>query len=112
MRGMQIRHYQVRRNGRGFWEPTRKMRALGFYSAPCGVDGPDAWAVAEQWNARWDKTRRGEAPSPAMLAADKLSPEQSEEFTHYPPRSFGDVFSRYRRTAEWERKAPRTREDW
>jgi hypothetical protein len=71
-----------------------------------------AWSIAEQWNARWDKTRRGEAPSPAMAATDNLSPERSEELTVYPPRSFGESFRRYRGTEEWARKAPRTREDW
>jgi len=108
---VKIRHYAVKR-GKGFWQPTAKMKALGFYSVPCGQDGPDAWAVAEQWNARWDKTRRGEAPSPAKVAAENLSPEQSEELTVYPPRSLGEGFRRYRRTDEWARKAGRTREDW
>jgi hypothetical protein len=88
------------------------MRALGFYSVPCGADGPDAWAVAEAWNARWRAVQRGEAPSPAMVAAENLSPDRSEELTVYPPRSLGEAFRRYRRTEEWPRKAPRTREDW
>jgi hypothetical protein len=88
------------------------MRALGFSSVPCGADGPDAWAIAEEWNRRWLAVHRGEAPSPAMVAADNLSPEKSEELTVYPPRSLGDAFRRYRRTEEWRRKAPRTREDW
>jgi hypothetical protein len=108
---VKIRHYVVKRR-HGFWQPTRPMRALGFYSVPCGVDGPDAWAIAERWNARWDKTRRGEAPSPAMVEADNLSPERSEELTVYPPRALGEAFRRYRQTAEWAAKAPRTREDW
>jgi hypothetical protein len=108
---IKVRHYVVKR-GKGFWQPTKAMRALGFQSVPCGRDGPEAWAIAEQWNARWDRTRRGEAPSPAMVAADNLSPEKSEGLTVYPPRSIGDAFKRYRRTAEWSRKAPRTREDW
>jgi hypothetical protein len=108
---IKIRHYVVKRS-RGFWQPTRAMQALGFFPVPCGSDGPDAWAIAEQWNQRWDKTRRGEAPSPAMAGADNLSPDKAEELTVYPPRSLGDAFKRYRRTAEWSRKAPRTREDW
>jgi hypothetical protein len=109
MNWVKVRHYVVKR-GKGFWQPTPAMRALGFQSVPCGQDGPDAWAVAEQWNQRWDKTRRGEAPSP--VAADNLSPERSEELTIYPSRSLGEAFKRYRRTDEWARKAPRTREDW
>jgi hypothetical protein len=88
------------------------MRALGFYSVPCGQDGPDAWAIAEEWNRRWQAVKRGEAPSPAMAAAENLSPERAEELTVYPPRSLGEAFRRYRRTDEWARKAPRTREDW
>jgi hypothetical protein len=89
------------------------MRALGFYSVPCGRDGPEAWALAEEWERRWQATRIGTAPSPAMQAADNLSPERSEELTVYPPRSLGEAFRRYRRTDEWARtKKPRTREDW
>ena len=111
MTKIELRYYVVKR-GKGFWQPTKAMKLLGFYSVPCGDDGPDAWAIAERWNERWDKTRRREEPSPAMAAADKLSPEQSEELTVYPPRSLGEAFARYRRTDEWASKAPRTREDW
>lgn len=111
MTKVKIRHYVVKR-GKAFWQPTRAMRAQGFVSVPCGQDGPAAWAVAEEWNARWDKTRRGEAPSPALASAENLSLAQSEELTIYPPRSLGEAFRRYRRTDEWGRKAPRTREDW
>jgi hypothetical protein len=92
MTRVKVRHYVVKR-GKGFWQPTKAMRALGFYSVPCGHDGSDAWAVAESWNDRWDKTRRCEAPSPAMVAADNLSPERSEELTIYPPRALGGGFS-------------------
>jgi hypothetical protein len=112
MNKVHIPYYTVRRNGRGFWEPKPHMRALGFYCVPCGKDGPDAWAIAEQWNARWQAVRHGHAPSPAKAAADNLSPEKSEELTVYPPRSLGEAFRRYRRTDEWASKKPRTREDW
>jgi hypothetical protein len=111
MTRVKLRHYVVKR-GQAFWQPTKKMRQLGFYSVPLGRDGPEAWARAEQWNERWDKTRRGEAPSPAMVGAENLSPERSEELTVYPARSLGEAFGRYRRTEEWRAKAPRTREDW
>jgi hypothetical protein len=112
MTHVKIRHYKVKRNNRGFWQPTPAMKALGFCSVPCGVDGPDAWAVAEGWNARWDKTRRGEVPSPAMASAENLSPAQSEELTVYPRRSLGEAFAKFRRTNVWADKEPRTREDW
>ena len=46
---VEIPYYTVRRNGRGFWEPTKRMRALGFQSVPCGDDGPSAWALANEW---------------------------------------------------------------
>lgn len=111
MSKIKIRHYRIKR-ARGFWEPTPVMKRLGFHAVPCGTDGPEAWAAAEEWNRRWDRTRRGEAPSPAMAAADNLSPSRLEELTVYPSRSLGEAFRRYRRTAEWSSKAPRTREDW
>jgi hypothetical protein len=108
---VKIRHYVVKR-GKGFWQPTKKMKSVGFGPVPCGPDGPGAWSIAEQWNRRWDQTRSGEVPSPAMASAKNLSFENSEELTIYPPRSLGDAFGHYRRTEEWRRKAPRTREDW
>lgn len=112
MAEVKIPNYQVRRNGRGYWEPTPKMRALGFCSVPCGPDGPDAWAVARHWQDRWKATRKGQAPAPAMVTAENLSPEGIEELTIYPPRSIGEGFRRFRRTDEWKNKKPRTREDW
>jgi hypothetical protein len=112
MAEVKIPYYTVRRNGRGFWEPRPHMRGAGFSSVPCGPDGPAAWAIAEEWNRRWLAVRRGEASSPAMATAKNLSPEHSEELTIYPPRSLGEAFRRYRRTTEWRKKAPRTREDW
>jgi hypothetical protein len=61
---VKLKHYHVKRGGRGFWEPTKKMRALGFVSVPCGPDGPAAWDIAETWERRWQVTRRGEAIFP------------------------------------------------
>lgn len=96
MADIKIPYYSVRRNGRGFWDPRSHMRKLGFYSVPCGPDGPHAWEIAAEWNRRWLAVRRGDAPSPAMATADNLSPEQSEELTVYPPRSLGEAFRRFR----------------
>jgi hypothetical protein len=110
-----IRHYSVKRNNRGFWQPTATMRLQGFRSISCGPDGPDAWAIAELWNSRWDATRRGEAPAPAQVSTDNLSIDQIEALTIYPRRSVGAAFKEFRATEEWsndERKAPRTREEW
>ena len=114
MAKVKIPNYQVRRNGRGFWEPTKKMRALGFQSVPCGAEGPAAWAVAKQWNDRWQRVRRGEDRAPAAVLEERnLSPEQAEELTIYPAGSIGEAFRRFRKTEEWsKRKKARTREDW
>ena len=111
MTRIKLRYYVVKK-GKGFWQPTRVMRKVGFISVPCGVDGPEAWVIAEQWNLRWDKARRGEACSPAMASSSNLSPQKCEELTIYPVRSLGEAFRRYRLTEEWARKAARTREDW
>lgn len=111
MSSVAIRFYVVKR-GRGFWQPKKSMREHGFYSVPCGPDGPAAWAIAEQWNRRWDAARSGTEPSPAMASAKNLSFSQAEELTIYPPRSLGEAFRQYRRTEEWRKKAPATRDDW
>ncbi len=105
------RHYVVKRS-RAFWQPTPTMRSMGFLPVPLGPDGPAAFRLAEEWNRRWDAARRGDHPSPALVDAENLSPERAEELTIYPPKSLGEAFRRYRRTREWGRKAPRTREDW
>jgi hypothetical protein len=47
-----------------------------------------------------------------MASADNLSIDKADALTVYPTRSIGEAFRRYRATAEWTRKAPRTREDW
>jgi integrase len=113
MTKIKIPYYSVRRNGRGFWEPKPSMRQHGFFSVACGPDGPDAWAIAQRWNDRWQAVRSGKAPSPAMVTANNLSPDQAEHLTIYPPRSLGEAFGRYRATTAWTQdKAPRTREDW
>jgi hypothetical protein len=89
------------------------MRALGFLPVPLGPDRPIAWALSEEWERRWQSTRRGNAPSPALVASSNLSLAESEELTVYPPRCIGEGFKRFPRTVEWGRKkAPRTREEW
>ena len=86
---------------------------LGFFSVACGPDGPDAWAIARQWNDRWQGVKSGQSPAPAMVTAENLSPETAEHLTIYPPRSLGEAFRRYRAISQWtDGKKPRTREDW
>ncbi len=111
--GKEIRHYVVKRKTRrAFWQPTKKMRRLGFSSVPLGLDGPDAVKLAEEWNLRWDRARSGVTLAPALADAANLSPDRAEALTIYPPRSLGAAFREYRLTHEWARKAPRTREEW
>lgn len=101
--------YYVVRHGRGYWQPTAKMRAEGFGPLSCGVDGPDAWRIAADANDRWQSHRRGERVSVPAHAATHSDPEA---MIVYPRGSIGEAFGRYRRTPEWVRKAPATRDDW
>ena len=81
MGNVKIRYYVTHRNaatGRnwGYWSPCLRrggkptlMAELGFKIVDCGEDGPLAWAIAQQCNARWDEAlaahRRGElVPAP------------------------------------------------
>lgn len=60
------------------------MRALGFQSVPCGQDGPAAWRIAEEWNRRWQRVRRGQDDAPARLLEEgNLSPDRAESLTVY-----------------------------
>lgn len=93
---IRLKHYVVRK-GRGYWLVTPKMRAYGFENVRCGIDGPIAWTVAKEWEERWQRARKGlEAPRRKV----------------FPKDSVGDGFERFRRTNEWQKKPPRTREDW
>ena len=66
MTRIKLRYYVIKR-GKGFWQPTPKIKAHGFASVPCGVDGPDAWKIVEIWNNRWDAARRAMYPRPQWL---------------------------------------------
>ncbi len=89
--------YYVVKHGRGYWQPTKAMRAFGFHPVVCGLDGPAAWAKAEAFNRKWQLARRG------------LEATSTES---WPKGSLGEAFLRLRRTGEWARMEPRTREDW
>jgi hypothetical protein len=95
--------YYVVIKGNGYFRPKASMRALGFERVRCGKDGPAAWAIADVWARRWEQAKRGEfVPQRKQMASLKA----------YPPGSIGEAFHRFRRTAEWAKKAPRTREEW
>src|SRR5579859_4925333 len=100
---VKIKYYSVRK-GRGFWLVTPEMRARGFENVRCGKDGPEAWAIAEKWNRRWQAARRG-------LEVD-LEVNIETPIETWPKDSLGDVFRRFRMTDTWKRKPARTQEDW
>lgn len=89
--------YYVVKKGHGYWQPTKTMRLKGFASIRCGIDGPIAWAKAEEMNREWQRFRHG-------LAAT--------ERDRWPNGSIGQAFERLKLTGEWARMEPRTREDW
>ena len=91
--------YYVVAKGRGYWRPHPRMRAFGFQMIRCGPDGPDAWAIAAEWNKRWQAVRKREAPP--LVNLDKLSRDQAEAARRYPPGSIGAAFQVYIRTPEW-----------
>ncbi len=96
MADIKLKHYQVRK-GRGYWLVTPKMRAHGFENVRCGPHGPQAWAIAEEWEQRWQRARKGlDAPLRKV----------------YPRNTVGYAFERFRLTNEWAKKPARTREDW
>jgi hypothetical protein len=99
---VKIPYYCVMK-GRGYWCPTRRMKALGFSIVRCGPDGAEAWKVAAEWNERWQAVRRGDALPPAD--ASQLSRDQAEVVRRYPPRSVGAAFQAYIRTDEWGARA-------
>lgn len=89
----------------GYWIPTKAMRAAGFSPVPCGLDGPRAWAIAEQWNKRWDEVK-------ARLRAGESTGNPAKIEKVYPPGSLGDGFGRFRATHSWRDKPIGTRKDW
>jgi hypothetical protein len=95
--------YYVVVKGRGYWRPHPRMRALGFGIVRCGADGPQAWALAAEWNERWQAVRVGDAPAPIDIS--KLSRDQAEVVRRYPAGSVGAAFQAYIRTPEWAARA-------
>jgi len=81
------------------------MKALGFSNVRCGEDGPLAWAIAEQWNARWQQVR-------AQLRKGEPTTNPARIQKIHPPGSLGEAFTRLRETENWKRKAPGTQVEW
>lgn len=108
---MKIPYYVVPKGKKsGYWRPNKYMKRLGFSDIRCGPDGPEAWKIAESWNAKWKAVQGGDSLSPQ--ATTKLSVEATEELTVYPEGSIGAGFRRYRKSLPWREKAERTRENW
>jgi hypothetical protein len=82
---VRIRHYRIRK-GRAYWEPTAKMKAVGFQVIALGPNGSDA---------EWDKAR-----------AARCAVEVYEQGT------VGWLFDEYRKMGVWRRKEARIREEW
>ena len=100
--------YYVVAKGRGYWRPHPRMRSFGFQIVRCGPDGPEAWALAAEWNKRWQAVRKGDAQPPANIS--KLSADDAAVARRYPPGSIGAAFQVYIRTPEWAARAQLTRE--
>src|SRR5208282_1300272 len=94
--------YLVIKRGLAFWQPTKAMRAEGARAAALGPDGPDAWRMAAALNAAW-RASLTPGPSPASGRGWRAAPGEG---------SLAAAFATYRATAEWAKKALRTREEW
>lgn len=85
-------------------EPTL-MAALGFHLVDCGLDGPLAWSIAENWNRKWDAALAAHRAGASVAAIGKQRPV-------YPRNSIGEAYENFRDTATFASKQPRTQEDW
>jgi hypothetical protein len=105
---VRLRYFVRKESGFCYWRPTRRMRSLGFRLVPLGKDGPAAWAMAEEWNKKWDAVRLGEAPP--LIDLSKLSRDEAEAVRRYPAGSIGAAFQSYIRTPEWEARPLRPKQ--
>ena len=94
---VKIPYYVVKRNGRAFWQPAKRMRAEGARPIACGRDGPEAWRIAREANEVW-KAKAESAPVVPLKAPT--------------PGTLAAAFAEYRATPEWTAKAPATRAEW
>lgn len=98
MGSVKIPYYIVIKGKYGYWAPSKQMKEAGFKLVRCGVDGPQAWRIASEWNERWQRHRVG---------------REQDAPVKWPKGSIGDAFERYKKTSQWtEAKKSRTREEW
>ena len=97
--------------GRGYWRPTPKMRLLGFAIVRCGPDGPDAWALAAEWNKRWQAgTEAGERLRLVNLGTNCHGTRGRPRGAIRQVHSRRGVSRFHIRTPEWAARAYLTRE--
>lgn len=95
----------ARRNKKsGKIEPTL-MAKLGFELVECGPDGPNAWAIAQSWNAKWQQALADHHAGKSVIKPGKIE-------RVYPPNSLGEGFAKFRSTAEYRNKPQSTRDQW
>lgn len=93
-----IPYSRVKKDGRRYFGPTPKMKAMGFEARPLGIEGPEA--RAEAWHL-YEAFRT--AKITGTTSAQKV----------YPIGSIGFAFERYRRTEAWAKKSAASRKkDW
>ena len=93
-----IPYSRVKSDGRRYFEPTQKMKAMGFEARPLGPDGPEA---------RMEALRLYESFRTAKVTGTTATQKT------YPLKSIGFAFERYRRTDAWKAKSAATRKkDW
>jgi hypothetical protein len=101
---IRVRYYGTRRKGEhlqrfGYWQPCLARRnkrtgaieptlmaKLGFHHVACGPDGPEAWAIAESWNRKWDEAYKAHATIAAStaVAASSAVDDRQQTLRHSP----------------------------
>lgn len=86
MSPVKIRHLLVKRLADGtvgyYWNPTKKMRDLGFSPEALGQDVSKAVVRAEELNRQWDSAQAGKSEGPASGTVNWLikDHEQSDRY--------------------------------
>ena len=99
MTKIDLPYYVVKKNGRAYWQPDKKLRQMGFRPRALGSAGPKAQAEAQRlYND---------------MKARKAGLIQGEEGPRFPEGSIGHAFERYKNTEAWAAKSVATRaKDW
>ncbi len=79
-----------------YWEPSRRLRELGFHPERLGKDPITAAARARELNA-------------AVIVEQQRALQGEPSSAHWPPGSIGDVIGLWQRSPAWAKLAPATR---